>query len=131
MRVVHPFEPIFDEESQVLILGTFPSIKSRETGFYYGHPQNRISLWDVLQSCDIEGSNDNNIKNATPTDLSIIFSQTSINYIYANGAQAYHFYHKYCNQSYKGKIIQLPSTSPANAKYSLEQLVSVWAQIVR
>ncbi|MDR1034692.1 MAG: DNA-deoxyinosine glycosylase [Holosporales bacterium] len=159
MRIAHPFEPIFDEESQVLILGTFPSIRSRESGFYYGHPQNRfwkvmayitktdqipqtisskkhmlikngIALWDVLQSCDIEGSSDNNIRNPTPTDLSIIFNETNIKYIYTNGLQSYQFFNKYHDKSYNGKLIELPSTSPANARYTIEQLVTIWSQIV-
>jgi hypoxanthine-DNA glycosylase len=158
MYVFHPFEPIFNADSQVLILGTFPSVKSRESDFYYGNPQNRfwrtiagitkteqipqtiddkkdillkngIALWDVLQSCDIEGSSDNNIRNATPTDLSIIFNKANIKRIYTNGLQSYKFFVKYHSKSYDVKVIKLPSTSPANARYTLEQLVMVWPQL--
>jgi hypoxanthine-DNA glycosylase len=155
-QMIHPFEPVFDEESRVLILGTFPSIKSRSSGFYYGHPQNRfwkviaritktdqipqtidqkkcmllknkIALWDVLQSCDIKGSSDNSIKNAIPTDLSTILEKANISCIYANGLQAYQFCHKYYGEHAELKIAKLPSTSAANAKYSLDQLVAIWA----
>jgi hypoxanthine-DNA glycosylase len=158
-QMIHPFEPVFDEESRVLILGTFPSIKSRLSGFYYGHPQNRfwkviaritntdqipqtidqkkcmllknkIALWDVLQCCDIKGSSDSSIKNATPTDLSTILKKTNISCIYANGLQTYQFYCKYYGEHSELKITKLPSTSAANAKYSLEQLVAIWAQII-
>jgi hypoxanthine-DNA glycosylase len=159
MHIVHPFAPVFDEKSQVLILGTFPSIRSRAAGFYYGHPQNRfwkviaaitktnqipqtiedkkcmllqnrIALWDVLQSCDVEGSSDSSIRNATPTALSIILNKANINCIYANGLQSYQFFIKYHCEFYSGRLIKLPSTSPANARYALEQLVAIWSQIV-
>jgi hypoxanthine-DNA glycosylase len=158
-QMIHPFEPVFNEESRVLILGTFPSIKSRSSGFYYGHPQNRfwkviahitktdqipqtidqkkrmllknkIALWDVLQRCDIKGSSDSSIKNAIPTDLSAIFKETNINCIYANGLQAYQFCCKYYEEHSELKIAKLPSTSAANAKCSLEQLVAIWGQII-
>ncbi|MDR1233932.1 MAG: DNA-deoxyinosine glycosylase [Holosporales bacterium] len=159
MRLVHHFDPVFDEESQVLILGTFPSVRSRASGFYYGHPRNRfwkviaaitktdripqtidskkcmllknrIALWDVLQSCDIEGSSDSNIKNPMPTDLSKIFSKANIKCIYTNGSQAHQFFIRYHCKSYSGNLIKVPSTSPANARYTLEKLVAIWSQIV-
>ncbi|MDR2458736.1 MAG: DNA-deoxyinosine glycosylase [Holosporales bacterium] len=159
MHIVHPFDPIFNEESQALILGTFPSIRSRELGFYYGHPQNRfwkiiaaitktyqvpqtidgkkfmllknrIALWDILQSCNIEGSSDHSIRNTTPTDLSGILNKANIKCIYTNGLQSYRFFIRYYGKSYSGKFINLPSTSSSNAMYTLEQLVIIWTQIV-
>ncbi|MDR1365742.1 MAG: DNA-deoxyinosine glycosylase [Holosporales bacterium] len=160
MRLSHPFDLIFDKNSSILVLGTFPSVKSREQGFYYGHPQNRfwkviadvtdaapfpetisakkqmllankkeIALGDVVQSCDIEGSGDNSIKNPTPTDLSKILNNASIESIFANGDKAYQLLIKYYGKILNQNIIKLPSTSPANAKYSLEQLIVAWGRI--
>ncbi|MDR3155744.1 MAG: DNA-deoxyinosine glycosylase [Holosporaceae bacterium] len=155
MQLIHPFDPIFDEKSRILILGTFPSVKSREYGFYYGHQQNRfwkaiaritqtghfpetiadkkqiliqnrIALADVLQSCDIAGSSDGSIKNAVPADLSKIFDNANIERIYANGEKAYQLFIKYIGM----EVIKLPSTSPANAKYDLEKLISEWEKII-
>jgi hypoxanthine-DNA glycosylase len=155
VQLVHPFEPIFDESSRILILGTFPSVKSREYGFYYGHPQNRfwkviaritktdpfpeiiadkkmmllvnkIALSDVLQSCDIDGSSDSAIKNVVPADIYKILNIANINHIYANGEKAYQLAMKYFSKNITQKIIRLPSTSPANAKYSLEKLILEW-----
>ena len=150
----HFFEPIYNEESKILILGTFPSIKSRENQFYYGHPQNRfwkvlailfaqeplitkeekkefllrhrIAIWDVIASCDITGSSDSSIKNVVPTDLSIILEKAKIEKIYANGATAAKLFQKYQMPLVKREIIVLPSTSPANAAYSLEKLLECW-----
>lgn len=151
----HIFEPVFNEESKILILGTFPSVKSRENQFYYGHPQNRfwkvlaavfqakaapatieekksflwrnkIAIWDVIASCDITGSSDNSIKNVVPTDLSVILEHADIQAIYANGATAAKLYHKYQEEATQKEIICLPSTSPANAAYSLERLTECW-----
>jgi hypoxanthine-DNA glycosylase len=155
MQLTHPFEPIFDESSRILILGTFPSVKSREHGFYYGHPQNRfwkiiaritntnqipqtiadkklmllankIALSDVLQSCDIKGSNDSSIKNTVPAGLFKILNNSNIDRIYANGEKAYQLAIKYFSSNVTQKIYKLPSTSPANAKYSLEKLILEW-----
>lgn len=150
----HIFEPVFNEDSRILILGTFPSVKSRENQFYYGHPQNRfwkvlaalweqeppnsieekkkfllqhrIAIWDVIASCDITGSSDSSIKNVVPTDLNIILKRADIEKIYANGATAAKLFHKYQEQMVKREIVCLPSTSPANAAYSLERLVECW-----
>lgn len=157
--MLHPFSPVFDSYSSILILGTFPSVKSREYGFFYGHPQNRfwklmtvltksleipksidekkelliknkIAIWDAIYSCDIEGSKDVSIKNVIPNDLSIILESADIKQIYANGRVAYEIYMKYCYHNIKRKIIKLPSSSPANASYNFEKLKSVWEQII-
>ena len=150
----HIFNPIYDEESRILILGTFPSVKSREKQFYYGHPQNRfwkvleklydseplvtieekkkfllqhrIAIWDVIASCDITGSGDSSIKNVVPTDLSVILEKTKIERIYANGTTAAKLFQKYQKPIVNREIITLPSTSPANASYSLERLLECW-----
>lgn len=150
----HPFEPVYDAHSNVLILGTFPSVKSREHHFYYGHPQNRfwkviaaltkselpttleakkalllthgIAMWDVIQSCDITGSSDSSIKNVVPMDFSTILAQSQIKRIFANGATAAKLYQTYCEKNTGIPIIKLPSTSPANAACSLEKLLVAW-----
>lgn len=150
----HVFEPVFDEESRILILGTFPSVKSRENQFYYGHPQNRfwkvlaalweqelpnsieekkkfllehrIAIWDVIASCDITGSSDSSIKNVVPTDLNVILEHAKIEKIYANGATAAKLFRKYQEPIIKRNIITLPSTSPANAAFSLQRLLEDW-----
>ena len=151
----HPFEPVYDAHSNVLILGTFPSVKSREYHFYYGHPQNRfwkviaaltkselpttleakkalllthgIAIWDVIHSCDITGSSDSSIKNVVPMSFSTILAQSQIKRIFANGATAVKLYQTYCEKSTGIPIIQLPSTSPANAAFSLEKLLETWS----
>ncbi len=151
---VHPFKPVFDGNSEILILGTFPSVKSRENAFYYGHPQNRfwrvlslmfystvpvtieekkelllsngIALWDVLHSCKIAGSSDSSIKDAVPNDLNIILDNCDIKHIFANGKAAEKLYYRYINHEIKREITVLPSTSPANAAYTLEKLAEVW-----
>ena len=153
-HVTHTFEPVFDEESQILILGTFPSVKSRENHFYYGHPQNRfwkvlsglcmvgtpatieekkafllqnhIAIWDVIAECDIVGSSDSSIKNAVPCDLSRILSQAPIRHIFANGGKAYELYQKYSYPVLRREITKLPSTSPANAAYQMDRLLKEW-----
>lgn len=150
----HPFEPVYDAHSNVLILGTFPSVKSREHHFYYGHPQNRfwkviaaltkselpttieekqamllkhgIAIWDVIQSCEITGSSDSSIKNVVPMNFSTILAQSQIKRIFANGATAEKLYQKYCETTTGIPIIKLPSTSPANAAFSLEKLLLEW-----
>lgn len=154
--IVHPLEPIFDEKSKILILGTFPSVKSRENNFYYGHPQNRfwkvisnicneelplsnddkremllrnnIAVWDVIHSCDIEGSADSSIKNVIPNDIKSILEQTSIKKIFVNGKKAERLYKKYIENSIGIKAVCLPSTSPANASWSLEKLIEYWKE---
>lgn len=148
----HTIDPVYDKNSRILILGSFPSVKSRETNFFYGHPQNRfwkvvsavaddktpesveekkeflirnhIAVWDVIKSCDIEGSSDSSIKNVTPNDISAIMKKTAVKKIFANGGAAYALFKKY-NSSYD--VQKLPSTSPANAAYSLQRLISEWS----
>ena len=150
----HTFEPIFDKNSEILVLGSFPSVKSRENNFYYSHPQNRfwrvvasvyscpvpktveekknmllsnkIAVWDVIKSCEITGSADSTIKSVIPNDLSEILSVADIKKIYANGKTAQSLYNKYIKNSTGFDIISLPSTSPANAAYSLEKLIKEW-----
>ena len=155
-HITHEFEPIFDERSRILILGTLPSVKSREGQFYYHHPQNRfwkvlakickteppatiaekkamllehgIAIWDVVQSCDIIGSSDSSIKNVTPADLSVILRQAPVKTIFLNGGKAWDLYQKYCAGMTDLPAVKLPSTSPANAAWSLEKLVTVWKE---
>lgn len=155
-RITHTFEPIYNEQSKILILGSLPSVKSREIAFYYGHPQNRfwkvlagiyqkevpktkeekiemllackIAVWDVIRSCDIIGSSDSSIQNVEPMDLSRVLKNGSIKAIYANGKTAAKLYRTYSQESTGMEIIELPSTSPANAAYSLERLIEIWKE---
>lgn len=149
-RITHAFSPVFDEESKVLILGTMPSPKSRENGFYYSHPrnrfwpvmakvfgkevpktpeekadfclQNKIALWDVLSECDIAGASDASIKNAVPNDMSIIFEKAKIKAVFATGSTAAKLYKKHIEPKTGVSATALPSTSPANAKVSFDEL---------
>lgn len=148
--VTHIFNPIVDSQSKILILGTMPSPKSRENGFYYGHPQNRfwkvmtdifneeipntneakkeflhrhhIALWDVLKSCEIKGADDNSIKNPVPNDLTEILNQAPISAIFTTGKKATDLYMKYCYPITQIQAIGLPSTSPANRRISYDEL---------
>lgn len=157
MFVTHTFEPIYNKESKILILGTFPSVKSREGEFYYHHPQNRfwkviagitncpepqsiaekkilllhhgIAIWDVIKSCEIEGSSDSSIRNVVSNDLNRVLQYNSIDKIYANGNKAYQLYNRYCKDIHK-EIEKLPSTSPANAAYSLDRLILCWRESI-
>jgi len=157
--VVHPFEPVYHNHSRILILGTFPSVKSREENFYYGHPKNRfwevlscltghplpetieekkellacegIALWDVLKSCDIEKSKDSTIMNPVANDLSIIFDNCHIEAVFTNGKKAGELYRKYCYPNTNMKCHTLPSTSPANGRYNLEKLMWEWSAILK
>jgi hypoxanthine-DNA glycosylase len=157
MKVTHPIAPIFDADSRILILGSFPSVKSREQQFFYGHKQNRfwkvlaqvfecqvpesipekkemllkyhVALWDVIADCDITGSSDASIRDVHPNDLSEILETADIQAIYTNGAKAHELYHKYIYPINGITAGRLPSTSPANAGYSLERLVEEWRQI--
>ena len=152
--IVHPIPPLYDKNSRVLILGSFPSVKSRETQFFYGHPQNRfwkviaavfdeevpntipekkallkrnkIALWDVIHSCDITGSSDSSIKNVTPNDLKIILDNSNVEAIYVNGKTAEKYYKKYTEKIIERSAICLPSTSPANAAWNMEKLIDAW-----
>ena len=155
--VLHTIPPVFDENSEILILGSFPSVKSRENNFFYGHPQNRfwkllamifneevpqsveskkdflikhkIALWDVIHSCDITGSSDNTIRNVVANDISLILDNSRVKKIFTNGAIAEKLYKKYI-YPHSGLLSQkLPSTSPANASFSLERLVEEWGII--
>ncbi|MBR5677761.1 MAG: DNA-deoxyinosine glycosylase [Paludibacteraceae bacterium] len=156
--VVHPIEPVYDEHSEVLILGSFPSVKSREEGFFYGHPQNRfwkviaavcgepvpgtveekrslllrnhIAVWDVIRSCDITGSSDASIRNVTPNDLRRILDAAPIRAIYVNGKTAERYYKKYIEKTLGIPAACLPSTSPANAAWSAEKLVGEWGKVL-
>ena len=155
----HNFEPVYNDHSRILILGTFPSVKSRETNFYYGHPQNRfwrlmaeltgealpvtipekkalllrhgIAIWDVIASCEIHGSSDSSIRNAVPNDINRILSEAPIERICANGSKAYELYIRYCLPQTRREAIKLPSTSPANAAFSLEKLISIWSEEIK
>ena len=150
----HPFPPLYDENSRVLILGSFPSVKSREVMFFYGHPQNRfwkviaqifnenvpssieekrelilrnhLALWDVIAECEIVGSSDASIKNAKANNLSEILNNAPIQKIIVNGKTAERLYIKYIEPVTGVKAVVLPSTSPANAAWSLERLVEAW-----
>ena len=152
----HGFGPVWDQESRILILGSFPSVKSREQAFFYGHPQNRfwkvlgavtgaetpvtkeekirlllenrIALWDVVESCDIVGSGDSSIRNVVPVDLSIILRSAPIQAIFANGKTAGKLYEKYQGKTCGKPVTVLPSTSPANAVFSLERLTGCWSE---
>lgn len=155
--IAHPLPPLFNKESRVLILGTFPSVKSREGRFFYHHPQNRfwkviaaitgspepktieekkaiildnnIALWDVVLKCWIHGSSDSSIRNVVPSDLDIILDNAPIERIYANGGTAYKLYMKHSYNKTGRMIIKLPSTSPANAAWSLDRLIDQWEVI--
>ena len=157
MQEYHLIEPVYNQESHILILGSFPSVKSREANFYYYHPQNRfwkilehlycqphletinekkefllnnkIALWDVIASCDIIGSSDSSIKNVLVNDLEKIINESKIEYIYTNGNLANKLYHQYFAHKISIPVIKLPSSSPANASYSLEKLISCWKVI--
>ena len=158
--LTHPIPPVFDENSRVLILGSFPSVKSREAAFFYGHPQNRfwrviaavtgddpgdtpetktafllrnnIALWDVIASCEITGSADSSIKNAVPNDLSPILQTADIRAIFTNGKTADRLYRRLILPQTGLEAICLPSTSPANAQWSVQRLTEAWnAQLIR
>ena len=155
--LTHPFGPLFNEDSRVLILGSFPSVKSREQNFFYGHPQNRfwkvvaavfrrpvpetieekkelilsgrLALWDSIASCEITGSSDASIRNAQANDISIILENSKIERIYCNGRKSHELYRKYIEAQTGREAACLPSTSPANAQWSLEKLINAWSVI--
>lgn len=155
-RQIHPIAPLYNEQSLALILGSFPSVKSRETMFFYGHPQNRfwpvlaelfgeatpksveekkklaqrhgIALWDVIAQCEIRGSSDSSIANAVPNDITKILRATDIRAVFCNGTTAYTYYNKYCRTNTGREAILLPSTSPANARWTKEKLVKEWGE---
>ena len=157
-RVTHPFEPLFDEDLQILILGSFPSIVSREVNFYYGHKSNRfwkvmalvldhpfvetieekkkmllehrLALWDVIESCQIKASSDSSIKDVKVNDINSIITKSKIDRIACNGDKAYKLYERYIYPNIGIKAIRLPSTSSANASYSLERLVEEYKNFI-
>lgn len=156
--IEHPISPVYDENSEILILGSFPSVKSREVGFFYGHKQNRfwkvtaavfndkipesieekrefllrnhIALWDVIASCEIKGSSDSSIKNVKANDLSLILDNSSVEHIYVNGKTAEKMYNKYIFPTLQRKCTVLPSTSPANAAWDLNKLIEEWKETI-
>lgn len=157
-KIKHELEPFFDKNSVVLILGSLPSVKSRKLGFYYMHPQNKfyktlakvyneeipttitekkeflkkhkIALWDVISSCNIEGSSDASISNVKVNNINLILKQASIQQIFTAGKKAYTLYNKYCYEKAKKEAIYLPSTSPANCKKGIEEvLLKEYSQI--
>lgn len=156
VRMIHSIEPIYDEHSKVLILGSFPSVKSREKAFYYAHPQNRfwkllanilgetnlpmdnaeksaflvthkIALFDVIASCEITGSSDSSIRHVIPNDLTPILQKADIKGIFCNGASSFKLYGKYLEKITGIKAHLLPSTSPANASWTFERLTKKWS----
>ena len=162
-HIIHPFPPLYDNNSKILILGSLPSVKSIDQMFFYGHPGNRfwkvitavinnsgmndknievpvtieekkmmlhnnhIALWDTIYSCDIIGSSDSSIKNVVPTDLGQIISNSRIERVYCNGAASGNYYKKYQQKVLGIEAVVLPSTSPANAAYSLDRLIGIWS----
>lgn len=155
--IFHPIAPIWDEHSKVLILGSFPSVKSREGMFFYHHPQNRfwktlaavfetavpqtieekkafllwhnIALWDSIGSCEITGSQDSSIRNVTPNDIAGLLRQTNISAIFCNGAASYDCYNRYILPQTGIEAEKLPSTSPANAAWNAERLTAAWQRV--
>lgn len=154
----HPFPPVVDADSKILILGSFPSVKSREEGFFYGHPQNRfwrmlaalfnedvpmdipekktfllrhhIALWDVIASCEIQGSSDASVKNAVPVDMTQVTEIAHIERVICNGALAGKLYRRHLLPLTGLEAVVLPSTSPANANWSLEKLIGIWGSFL-
>lgn len=153
----HPFPPLYDKNSKVLILGSFPSVKSRKQMFFYGHPQNRfwkvvsavlgvnvpvtieektkmlhlnhIALWDVIASCDVTGSADSSIKSVIANDLTEILENAKIKQIFVNGKTAEKYYNKYIREKIGRTVVCLPSTSPANAAFNVDRLIEFWGII--
>ena len=158
-HITHSFEPVYDKNSRILILGTLPSVASRENNFYYGHKQNRfwkllahlldepvpeaidekkhmllnnhIAIWDVIQSCDIKGSSDSSIKNVEPTDIRKILDTADIKQFIANGNKAGQLYKKYQLPLTGMAAVILPSTSPANAAWTFEKLCKRWGEYIK
>ncbi len=157
-EIVHPIPPFFRADSHILILGSFPSVKSREQRFFYGHPQNRfwkviaavfgdetpsdipekqaflerhrIALWDSIGRCTIEGSSDSSIRDVVPNDLSVILDHAPIRAIYCNGKTSLDCYNRYIRTATGRDAVLLPSTSPANAAWSPDRLVDAWRAVL-
>lgn len=158
-HVTHEFPALFDRDSRVLMLGSIPSPKSREVGFYYGHPQNRfwkviaavlhedvpetiaqkkamltkhhIALWDVLESCTIVGASDTSIEDAVPNKIGELVKASKVMRIFCTGATAHKLFQKYCAKEVGIDAIKLPSTSPANCAVSLDKLVEAYKEILQ
>ena len=156
--IAHTIEPVYDKNSKIFILGSFPSVKSREQVFFYAHSQNRfwkvvsavfektvpetveekrefllssqIALWDVISSCEITGSSDSSIKNVVPNDLNKILYSADIKKIFVNGKTAEKYYNRHIRDKIQKDAVTLPSTSPANAVWSLDNLIKAW-QIIK
>ena len=157
-HIVHPFGPLYDAQSRILILGSLPSVKSREQNFFYGHPQNRfwpllaalfgedppttveekralalrrqVALWDTIYSCDIVGSSDSSIRNVVPTDLRPILQGSGVQRIFCNGRTSGGYYQRYQQGILGLEATVLPSTSPANAAWSFDRLLEAWRVIL-
>lgn len=155
--ILHNIPPLYNKDSQTLILGSFPSVKSREAEFFYGHPQNRfwrvlagvfsapvpetveqkkrlvlenrLALWDVIAECEITGSADTSIKSVKPNDIAGIIENTAVSRIFVNGKTAEKYYIRYIEKTVGKRAVCLPSTSPANAAWSLERLTEAWSVI--
>ena len=156
--IKHPIAPAWNSESEVLILGSFPSVKSRESAYFYGHPQNRfwpvlaalfqdrcpvsnqekqdfllkhhVAVWDVIASCEIDGSADSSIRNVRANNINIILENAKIRQIFCNGQTAYRLYQKYILPVSNRTAVCLPSTSPANARWTFDRLVQAWSVII-
>lgn len=159
-HITHGFEPVFDERSRVLVLGSFPSVLSRENRFYYGNPRNRfwrvvadvlgerepaaddiagkralllrhgVALWDVIESCDVRGSSDASIRNVVPTDVARVTSVAPVRSVLCNGGTAARLYHRWLEPVTGIAAVTLPSTSPANAAWSVERLTGRWREVL-
>lgn len=158
-RVIHEFQPVFNEDSRILMLGTMPSPKSREVGFYYGHPRNRfwkvvaevcgeempetkeeriafalrnrIAVWDVLAGCEIKGADDSSIRNPVPNDMNVILKHANVRAVFTTGMKAWQLYKRYCYPQTGIEAVPLPSTSPANCRMSYEELYEAYSVIGR
>ena len=152
--LVHPIPPLYDRDCRLLILGSFPSVKSREAQFFYGHPQNRfwpllaqllgepkptsieakkalalrhhIALWDSIASCTVVGSADSSVRDIKPNDLTPILDGSRVAHIACNGTLSYDLYMRHLYPATGLEAIKLPSTSPANAAYTMERLLEAW-----
>lgn len=157
-HIVHPFGPLYNDGSRILILGSLPSVKSREKQFFYGHPQNRfwpmlaqilgeprpetieekramalkhhIAMWDTIYSCDIKGSSDSSIKNVVPTDLKQIVEASQIQAVFCNGKTSGKYFGRYQGKELEVSSFIMPSTSPANAAWTMDKLISEWKMIL-
>lgn len=157
-REIHNIPPLYDKNARVLILGSFPSVKSRQAAFFYAHPQNRfwptiaaifgeetpgtveekrslalrhgVAMWDTIGSCEIVGSSDASITNVVPNDLRVILDAADIRAIFCNGGASYESYNQYCRAMTGREAVKLPSTSPANARWTKEMLLHAWREAI-